>query len=135
MSAAPLPRGEPGHIVWVVDDDPDDLTLARVRLRRCPLVRDVVTVPNPRRALELLSEPGQVPPAVIFLDLNMPSMSGIEFLARLSMLTFDRRPRVVAVSGDLRGLDHPVLGSHPDVVARISKPLSDVDAIRALRDD
>ena len=60
---------------------------------------------------------------LIILDLRMPRLSGIQFLAR------SQHVPVIVLSGFLHDLsDDPA--PHPNVVARLEKPVS-LDALRA----
>ena len=63
----------------VEDDQVDAMTLRRA-LRELKVVNDLVHKTNGEEALEYLQNSNNRKPCVIFLDLNMPKMNGIEFL-------------------------------------------------------
>ena len=70
-----------GKSILVVDDDADDRDLFAEALREidqsiyCGFAKDGF------EALDILSRPGNILPDFIFLDLNMPRLSGNQFLA------------------------------------------------------
>jgi CheY-like chemotaxis protein len=70
------------HILLVEDDDIDAMTVRRT-LKELgapnPLNREI----DGERALEFLRKTDNPRPGLILLDLNMPRMNGIEFLAEL----------------------------------------------------
>ncbi len=78
--------------ILVVDDDPD----ARVHLVQ--LLRELGQdqVEEATSAYELLDRIRQSPPEVVFLDIRMPGLSGLDALRALNVLP--QRPRVVLVS-------------------------------------
>ncbi len=70
------------HILLIEDDDIDALTVRRT-LKELgasnPLDREV----DGERGLEFLRDRNRPRPGLILLDLNMPRMNGIEFLAEI----------------------------------------------------
>ncbi len=71
----------------LVDDEPNALELLERYIDRIPFVECVDTFRNPLKALEFLHANSV---DVIFLDINMPQLSGISFLE-----TLEDRPHVV----------------------------------------
>ncbi|MCB9327034.1 MAG: response regulator transcription factor [Lewinellaceae bacterium] len=71
----------------LVDDEPNALELLELYIGRIPFVDCVAAFRNPLQALEFLH---QNPVDIIFLDINMPQLSGISFLE-----TLEDRPHVV----------------------------------------
>ena len=57
---------------------------------------DVETTDDGEAALELIAREAV---EVVILDLQMPKMSGFEFLARLGKLSPERQPAVIVVTG------------------------------------
>jgi CheY-like chemotaxis protein len=66
-------------ILLVEDDNVDAMTVKRA-MRDLHVTNSVMHSVNGEEALEYLSNPARQKPFVILLDLNMPKMSGIEFL-------------------------------------------------------
>lgn len=119
----------------VVDDCRADLQLA-VHL----LEAEGTKILKSRNGMEALKSIGQrvkrneAIPDVIFLDLRMPVMDGIEFLAELSdMLPLHiEAPRVYVLTGSASDPQRLVVLEHPFVIDYIVKPLVGRDASRAL---
>ncbi len=71
---------EPGFVM-LVEDDEDDVDVTLLAFKRAGL-SEVVVARDGVEALEKLA-PGRVLPKVIFLDLKMPGLDGIEVLRRV----------------------------------------------------
>jgi CheY-like chemotaxis protein len=73
--------------VLVVEDNADDRELLLRQLRKSGMDSHVKFISDGKEALDFLSHPGDVFPAAeliaIFLDLRLPSLSGIELLRRM----------------------------------------------------
>lgn len=83
MAAEPRP-------ILVVEDDPVDREMIELAFKRAAVENPVVTVSDGQEALDYLNAEGrfrdrrtQDVPVVIVLDLDMPLMSGHEFLSLL----------------------------------------------------
>jgi CheY-like chemotaxis protein len=66
-------------ILLVEDDNVDIMTIKRA-LKEIAVVNPVVSVENGEVALSYLRDAASERPCIIFLDLNMPIMNGLEFL-------------------------------------------------------
>lgn len=71
---------KPNKPILVVEDDDVDVMTIRRALKEIHVVNPVVRQENGEKAIEYLRDQGNSPPCIILLDLNMPVMSGIEFL-------------------------------------------------------
>ncbi|MBT8281330.1 MAG: response regulator [Muriicola sp.] len=65
-------------ILFIEDDAIESMKLNRTA-SKLPVKHNIVQAKNGEEALEILKGPDQLPD-IIFLDLNMPRMNGIEFL-------------------------------------------------------
>lgn len=69
-------------VIFYCDDDDDDLMMFTDIMKQIDPELQCITVNDCEDALQALSS-GSVTPSMIFLDINMPKMSGIELLAWL----------------------------------------------------
>jgi len=69
----------------LVDDDPDDQELFRYALNKLNMPIDLTIADDGVYAIEKLSEPGFLPD-VIFMDLNMPRLNGLECITELKKI-------------------------------------------------
>ena len=80
--------------ILLIDDDTEDHEIFISALKRVSSELHCTAIENPSMALDgLLSR--ELTPDVIFLDLNMPTMSGQEFLARVKEVNIDRIPIII----------------------------------------
>ena len=70
----------PSKPVLLVEDDTVDAMTVKRALKEINVVNPLVRCENGEEALEYLRDPANDRPCIILLDLNMPVMSGIEFL-------------------------------------------------------
>ena len=75
------------HIL-VIDDDSIDNFVSKTLIEKSNLVEQVTTIDDARDAIEYLkdqiAEKATELPNIIFLDINMPAMSGWDFLKEFS---------------------------------------------------
>ena len=67
--------------ILLVEDDMIDAMTVKRALKELNVINSVFTVENGEEALEHLRNPDNELPGIILLDLNMPRMNGVEFLA------------------------------------------------------
>lgn len=98
--------------VLLVEDDPADLELTLRALRNARLVNAVATAADGVEALDFVFGTGpyaaraEAPPLkVVFLDLKLPRMSGLEVLARLRADPRTKELPVVVLTSSAEGLD------------------------------
>jgi len=81
------------HKILIVDDDPNETKMTKWVLSKSGFNVKVEMASHGEAALELLRKEDDLPP-VIFLDLKMPGLSGIE---TLRMMRADERLRNITV--------------------------------------
>lgn len=112
--------------VMVIDDSKIDQMLYKRIIRRSGLVGTVESFYYAQEALEFLSDPSHTPIDLILLDINMPRMSGLEFL---DQATTRFGPRfagmiVVMLTTSLNPEDKRRASSFDAVKAFYNKPLT-----------
>lgn len=127
-----LVKGKP---ILLVEDNKIDIVNLKRAFARCAIQNPLHVARNGEEALQLLRGPGLrlAPlPGLIFLDLNMPLMNGLEFLAQMredSVLC--HLPTVVlttsAEEGDRRSAF--ALG----IAGYFIKPMSSTDFVEMIR--
>ena len=71
-------------------------------------------------------------PEVIFLDINLPEMTGWEFLAEFKDLKLTPMPKVVMLSTSMNPVDKIQAEANPLVLELIDKPLT-IDYLSSLK--
>ena len=72
------------HKILLIEDDDLDIISVQRALIKLDVEYDLLIAYNGREALEMLTNTEQyIVPDVIFLDLNMPKMNGLEFLSAI----------------------------------------------------
>jgi len=77
------PQPSPSKVCFLIDDDIDDRNIFQLALNRLDSSIELVTATNGVKALEKINADDLFLPDYIFLDLNMPYMSGKECLIKL----------------------------------------------------
>lgn len=117
--------------ILVVDDDPFALKLLVTQLRQ--LGHDVLAFANPREALDLLEADRNVVD-IVFSDLQMPSMDGVEFLRHLVSARYGGQ--LVLMSGEdpriLRSAESLANARGLRVLGSLSKPATREQLQRSL---
>jgi CheY-like chemotaxis protein len=86
--------------ILLVEDDPSDAELAIRAFKKCNITDGILHLKNGEEALDFLFSTGkyatrlQHNPRVIFLDLKMPKVSGLEVLRKIKA---DARTKVIPV--------------------------------------
>jgi two-component system, NarL family, nitrate/nitrite response regulator NarL len=121
----------------LIDDSDIDLFIQRRFLEVYNFSNHLVSYKSAAEALEWLSNTnGDVPPDVIFLDLNMPEMDGFEFLK-----TFEKLPsailknaKIVVLTSSNSLKDREMAFENKNVIQFITKPLkqSDIEELQEL---
>jgi CheY-like chemotaxis protein len=123
--------------VLLVDDDSTNNFLNELLLKRLDVAEQILVSESGTQALELLSDPANLynEPALILLDVDMPGLSGVQFLEAYRQLPQGQHSATVVImltttmdASDLGRLDE--LG----IAGLVSKPLTQekVDGILQL---
>jgi CheY-like chemotaxis protein len=116
-----------------IDDDKTTLMLIKMVIEKASFAKEVVIAMNGKEALEyyhnLLKEPADKKadyPQLIFLDLNMPIMSGWEFLDEFvnSLLPHFPDTKVVILSSSANPVDKEKAKQYDIIIGYISKPIT-----------
>lgn len=118
------------NTIILIDDDLSVNYFHRRLVTILNLTDDIHTFFNGKQALEGImtvnkaSEPGKN--VLIFLDLNMPLMSGWEFLEEFEKLKHKLHINcsIHVISASLNPMDREKAEQNPNVMSYISKPLS-----------
>lgn len=114
-------------LVVLIDDSDIDLFVQKRFIEISAFAKSIIVFQSARKALELLSTPGQQRPDLIFLDLNMPEMDGFTFLEQFATVPAgqDGRSKVVILSSSSSSADKARAATFSSVVSFMSKPLSE----------
>lgn len=129
------------HRFIIVDDDPINNLICKEFIRLT--VREphhVVDFTSPEKALEYIfsweKPASREMPVVIFLDLNMPTMSGWEFITQFEKLPQETRDNfhIYIVSSSINPADLELAATNPRVKEYVIKPVGET-FIRKLIDE
>jgi CheY-like chemotaxis protein len=73
-------------LIMLIDDNEMDNVYHQYVLRKAGVARDIVVMESGEAALTYLRNPQSALPNLIFLDINMPSMNGFEFVEAFGAL-------------------------------------------------
>ncbi len=84
--------------ILLVDDDYVSNYLTERHIRKTGIANTIKSVKNGEEALTYLAEPANKRPDLIFLDINMPEMDGLEFLKYFKQMTLDQAIRIILLT-------------------------------------
>jgi two-component system response regulator len=96
---------ERNHIILLVEDNPNDITLTLHAFQKSGISNTIVVVQDGEEALDYLFATGphsgrdtRVMPEVVLLDLNLPKIDGLDVLRRMRAEESTRRVPVVVLT-------------------------------------
>ncbi len=111
--------------ILLVDDDSTNNFLNELLFKKLDVTEQVLVAESGSQALDLLAQTAPDAPALILLDVNMPGMSGIQFLEAYQQLPDTQRGATVVImltttmdARDLGRLDEL------SIAGLVSKPLT-----------
>ncbi|WP_019947506.1 response regulator [Hymenobacter aerophilus] len=111
--------------VLLIDDDQTNNFLNELLIKKLDVTERVLVAESGNAALDLLARNAPDAPALILLDVNMPGMSGIQFLEAYRQLPAEQRGATIVVmltttmdARDLGRLDEL------SIAGLVSKPLT-----------
>lgn len=114
----------------VIDDDPLNNTICRLTIKKALGEVDVVTFTDPKQGFDYVGEEYSKKKtdqsAVLFLDINMPVMTGWEFLDLYEGFEEDVKNHIklFIVSSSVDGKDIEKASSNKNVVNYLPKPVT-----------
>ena len=108
----------------IIDDDNITMLLQKRLVVKCELDNDPLTYSNPLKALEFLQNEDSEDSFLILLDINMPLMTGWEFLERLKLIPNNDKCHVVMTTASMDRMDKRKAANNNFVVDFVEKPLS-----------
>lgn len=128
---------KPVDKTMLIDDSEIDLFIHRRFLELCNFSKELISFKSAETAFEALRNlNGDIPPNVIFLDLNMPVVDGFSFLNLFAGLPEKVREhsRIVVLTSSNSVTDREQVFLYKNVVQMITKPMkqSDIETLRIL---
>ena len=119
----------------LIDDDPMNNLISKLTIEMTLGQTDVKAFVNPENALEYFQNEFAAlndAPALLLLDIHMPSMSGWEFLEMFDRLSFEIKDRVkiCILSSSIDDRDKERSYANKNVLDFLVKSLTDKDIVR-----
>ncbi|MFD1079647.1 response regulator, partial [Longispora fulva] len=102
--------------------------LHKVLVKKTMDIHNVMEFKNAPEALNYVRKHNsKTTPLLILLDINMPKMSGWDFLDLLQKEELEAEPLVVMVTSSINSSDRERAGTYPMVIDYLEKPLNKAD--------
>ena len=114
------------HCVMLVDDDADDNFFHKMAIMENHFAEHVIVQNSARKALSYLKEKTDPTSELIFLDINMPGMTGWDFLSEYERLENEMKSKaiIIMLSTSANSRDIEKSKSWEIVSDYITKPLT-----------
>ena len=111
--------------VIMIDDNEDDFFYTQIVFERTGLDVELAHFPSAQDALSFFERAELSAPALVLLDINMPGMSGFDFLEAYEQLPANKRASVVVVmlTSSIDDRDKERALRFSSVKAFLSKPI------------
>ncbi len=121
----------------LIDDSDIDLFIQRRFLEVYQFSRNLISYKSAEEALAWLDAiNGEIPPDIIFLDLNMPNVDGFAFLESFKNLPQKIRDKshIVVLTSSNNQKDRDMVFSYKNVIQFVTKPLkqSDIEELKRI---
>lgn len=117
----------------IVDDDSIIIFIHKKLVGRCGFPIAPETYLNGREALDnLMASADESTPSLILLDINMPVMSGWEFLDAIQDKPFAKHMKVAMVTSSVDASDKLKAKTYDQVIGFLEKPIT-VDMLNDLK--
>lgn len=110
--------------IVIIDDDAVVLFLHKILVQKSPLSSPLYCFDNGSEAYSYLCNRKSINPILVLLDINMPQMSGWDFLDRINNEGCDQNVWVVMVTSSINSSDKQRAQKYPQVIDYLEKPLS-----------
>lgn len=112
------------NLVWIIDDDPIPRLILKSNLKKYKIGNDIAEFSNAVDAIAEL-ENSTLRPDLIFLDINMPVLTGWEFLEKVkkSALLNTEKVDVAIVTSSIDSRDRKMVDQFPCVKNYLTKPV------------
>lgn len=119
--------------VMIVDDDSFDLKMYRRIIGRTGLVDELLAFTSAEDALAYIADPGTAKVDLLFLDINMPRMTGFEFMEEACRLYGPdfRIPVIMMLTTSISPDDRERAASFSPIRDYLNKPISEEHLLRA----
>lgn len=122
--------------ILLIDDDADDNYFHKMVIDDMNVAQYVEETASGFEALAFLKKENQIPPDLVFLDINMPKMSGWEFLEEHSKLDKSQQAKVIIImlSSTKDPEDVKKAAAFPETIDFNYKPLTEQALSKILED-
>lgn len=114
-------------LIMCVDDDQITLMLFKKVVQKASFANEIINCMNGEEAITFINNiTNEKKPQVIFLDLNMPVMSGWEFLDLFNNSSYYKKnsTKVIILTSTIDPEDIKKAKSYPNVIEFLSKPIT-----------